>query len=359
MLDAINRASSHICFELYLIKSGNVTNQFIEALVLAADRGINVQILLDDFGARGLKSADRLRLQHKKISVRYYNPVDWGYNPFKWGARMGNMIRDHRKLLIINGKTVFVGGVGLIDEFAPTDPTQTAWRETMLEVTGAVTTDWQTLFNHQWQRCNGNKSALTSVAARPESDVGLPGRLTVSHGLARQETKRALMQHISKSQHHVWLATAYFVPSWRLRRLLRQAAHRQVDVRLLLPGAITDHPAVRYVSHRFYTRLLRAGVRIFELQNRMQHQKVALCDHWVSIGSSNFDRWNLRWNLEANQEVDGEPLSSEVMAMLKQDFADSREIQYQSWKQRPWYHHWLEFWWGWVSRLSIRIGKGK
>ena len=359
MLDVINQASISICFELYLIKSGKVASSFIAALVAAADRGVTIKILLDDFGARGLASKDRIRLKHEQISVRYYNPVRWGYNPIKWTARTvwaDNMVRDHRKLLIVDGKTVFTGGVGLADEFAPADVLQTGWRETMLEISGAVVADWQILFNHQWQHWGGNKKKLRRLAVKSEPEADLPGRVTISHGIVRQETKRALIQHIRKARHHIWIATAYFVPSWRLRRVLRQAAHRQVDVRLLLPGTITDHPAVRYAGHRFYARLLRAGVRVFELQGRMQHQKVAICDQWVSIGSSNFDRWNLRWNMEANQEVYGEPLSSAVMNMLRRDFENSLEIQYQRWSRRPWHHHWLEYWWGWISRLVSRIG---
>jgi len=322
MLDAINQAGSSICYELYLVKSGKVVSRFIDALVAAATRGVTIQILLDDFGARGLAAADRVRLKHENILVRYYNPI-------KLTARTDNIVRDHRKVLIVDGKIVFTGGAGLADEFAPADALQAGWRETMLEISGAVVADWQLLFNHQWQHWSGNKKRLRRLVVKPEPEADLPGRVTVSHGMVRQETKRALIQHIRKARHHIWIATAYFVPSWRLRRVLRQAAHRQVDVRLLLPGAITDHPAVRYAGHRFYTRLLRAGIRIFELQDRMQHQKVATCDQWVSIGSSNFDRWNLRWNMEANQEVNGEPLSSEVMAMLRQDFENSREILYQ------------------------------
>jgi len=354
MLAAINQAKSSICLELYLMSSGKVANRFIEALVAAANRGVTIQILLDDFGARGLATADRVHLKHENILVRYYNPIKL----IALNVWADNMVRDHRKLLIVDDKTAFTGGAGLADEFASTNALQTGWRETMLEISGTVVADWQTLFDHQWQLWGGNKKRLSRLVLKPEPEpeAELPGRVTVSHGVARQETKRSLINNIRKARCHIWIATAYFVPSWRLRRVLRQAAHRQVDVRLLLPGTLTDHPAVRYAGQRFYTRLLRAGIRIFELQDRMQHQKVAICDQWVSIGSSNFDRWNLRWNMEANQEVNGEPLSSEVMAMLRQDFDNSREIQYLDWKRRPWYHHWLEYWWGWISRLVSKIG---
>src|SRR5690606_26145988 len=111
------------------------------------------------------------------------------------------------------------------------------------------------------------------------------------------EVRRSFVRAVRAAGRRVWLATAYFVPSWKLRRALRRAAHRGVDVRLLLPGPITDHPGVRHAGRRLYSRLLRNGVHIFEYQPRFSHTKLMLCDDWVSTGSSNSDRWNLHWNL--------------------------------------------------------------
>jgi len=351
MLSAINLAREKICFENYLIKSGKISTEFINAFINASNRGVEIKILFDDFGSRELVPTDRSRLAHKNISVRYYNPV-------KLSAWNKNMIRDHRKLLIVDCDVAFVGGAGLADEFAVDGASWKSWRETMIKISGPVIDDWHSLFNQQWQHYTGVvNTPPEQVSSSRGIGSGQAGRVTFSNGIRRQETKRSLIQNIRKSRNHVWLATAYFVPSWRLRRVLRRAARRQVDVRLLLPGTITDHPAVRYVSHRFYGRLLRAGVRIFELRNRMQHQKVAVCDHWVSIGSSNFDRWNLRWNLEANQEILDREFSAQAMDMLKADFAESEEILLDDWLNRPWYDRLLEHWWGWVSWLAIKIGR--
>ena len=134
----------------------------------------------------------------------------------------------------------------------------------------------------------------------------------------------------------VWIMSAYFVPSRRFRKALRRAARRGVDVRLLVPGARTDHPWVRQAARRFYGKLLRNGVKIFEYQPRVLHGKMILCDEWVSVGSSNLDRWSFRWNLEANQEVADAGFADSAAALFGADFAESRALSRRSWRQRAW-----------------------
>ena len=112
--------------------------------------------------------------------------------------------------------------------------------------------------------------------------------------------------------------SAYFVPSQRFRKALRGAARRGVDVRLLVPGPLTDHPWVRHAARRFYGKLLRNGVRIFEFQTRVLHGKMTICDDWVSVGSSNLDRWSFKWNLEANQEIDNAAFAHSAAAGLRE-----------------------------------------
>ena len=164
-------------------------------------------------------------------------------------------------------------------------------------------------------------------------------------------------RHITHARHRVWFATAYFVPRWRIRRALKRAAKSGIDVRLLLPGPITDHPAVRYISHRLYGRLMKNGVRIFEYQPRFFHAKSVLCDDWVAIGSSNFDRWNLRWNLEANQEIIDEVVARQAKEMFEQDFSNSVEYSYEQWYRRSWFKRLLQWFWKQVEILSQKIGR--
>jgi len=139
---------------------------------------------------------------------------------------------------------------------------------------------------------------------------------------------------------------------------LRAAAKRGVDVRLLLPGPHTDHPAVRHAGRRFYRRLLHAGVRIYEYQPRFQHAKLALIDDWVTVGSSNLDRWNLRWNLEASQEIDAPDLAAATTELFVTDFGASQEYHAHTWGRRSWWSRVAEHFWGavdrWVDRQARR-----
>ncbi len=347
MLQAIDNARSHILLEIYLFESGQVADRFIHSLSAAAARGVQVCLLLDDFGARGLHHHDLLKLQQSGILLGYYNPL-------RYGRFRRNLLRDHRKLLIVDGHIAFTGGTGLTDEF-DTGHTPRAWHEVMLAIQGPVIADWQHLFEKNWNRWPGTPLQLAPIEASQEGNCR--GRVAINsptHG----DIKRSLINHLRGAEQRIWISTAYFIPSRKIRRLLRRAAKFGIDVRLLLPGPHTDHPAVRHAGRRFYARLLRNGVRIYEYQPRFLHAKVLLCDDWVSIGSSNIDRWNLRWNLEANQETLSLELAHEVRQMFEGDFLRSHEIKYENWYRRPWHRRLLEWFWGhidrWVERRTQR-----
>ena len=351
MLEAIEKAQRYVLLEIYLIESGAVAARFIDAFVLAARRGVTVKLLLDDFGALGLSPRDRERLVRGGVELLLYNPI-------RFSKHLRNMLRDHRKLLIVDGEVAFVSGAGIADEFdSPEDP-ERSWRETAARIRGPVLVDWQELFVRLWNRHAPKPLGLPVPAPLAEAD-DMRGRVTVSTALARQDIKRSLYNRVRHAKRRVWLATAYFVPSRKVRRALKQAARRGVDVRLLLPGSYTDHPAIRHAGRRFYTGLLRAGVRIFEYQPRFLHAKTILCDDWVSIGSSNLDRWNLRWNLEANQEVESAAFGDAVKMMFDEDFRNSIECLYETWRRRPWHARLREHLWGRVDMWLESLGRRK
>ena len=342
MLDAIRRASCQVVMEMYLVESGSITSQFSSALIEAARRGVTVQLLLDAFGCRALSGQDRARLVQGGVQLVFYNPLQLR-RPRK------NLLRTHRKFLVVDAVVAYVGGSGIADYFAG----ESGWRETMLEVRGPVVADWQTLFARNW--ANWSESPVLPPVQAPASGQDQRGRVVwTERGSTHLEINRALLNRTAGARRCVWIATAYFVPSRKVRRALCRAALRGVDTRLLLPGPVTDHPAVRFASRRFYARLLRHGVRIFEYRGRFMHSKVALTDNWCSIGSSNLDRWNLLWNLEATQEVDDRDFAGEVAQMLLADFRDSHEIDYRQWRQRSASHRLKEWLWGKVDILLSR-----
>jgi len=359
MLSAINSAQRTVLMEMYLVHSGSVLNRFLDAILLAAERGISIYLLFDDFGSAGFKTSDRERLTHSNIHCAYYNPL-FSHNIFLNLYRIilrrnvHSLYRNHRKLLVIDDTTAFVGGAGIVDEFVSDESTEPAWRETMIKIKGESVHDWSQLFKETWQLTN-NETLPISDHPVSEYSYNQSGHVSVNRIQRYSELLQSVNNQMYNAQQRIWFSTAYFVPGWKIRRRLKRAARSGIDVRLLLPGPISDHPAVRYVSQRFYHRLLRNGVRIFELQNRFLHSKCVLCDNWVSIGSSNFDRWNLRWNLEANQEISNERFATSIQQMFEHDFVNSIEITLDSWKKRSIYHQLLIWFWKKVEDLSHKI----
>jgi len=354
MLAAIECATEQVELELYLVEAGACAEAMVQALAHAAERGVRVRCLFDDYGSLAFTLRLRQRLTGAGVELRFYNRLSW-----RRGGR--NLYRDHRKLLLVDQSLAVVGGTGVTDEFWDPEADHSEWHEVMVEIVGPLVLDWQILFDRQWL-ANPHRTAW-----KPAADFGLQrlpkvpaqgegmGRVAYADARQHRDILHSLIRALNSGQRRIWLATPYFLPTWSVRRSLRRAAARGVDVRLLLTGPRTDHPSVRYAGHRYYPRLLKAGVRIFEYQPCFLHLKMVLVDDWVSIGSCNFDHWNLRFNLEANLEALDPPLTRAVTASFEADFTQSQEVSLEAWKQRPLWRRIKQRIWGWVDRLVVNL----
>ncbi|GHB24901.1 phospholipase D-like domain-containing protein [Salinicola rhizosphaerae] len=352
MREAIDGAERFLWIELYLMESGSLADRFIERLTAAVVRGVEVKLMLDGVGSMGLSRSDRRRLRDGGVALRFFNPLSV--------SRLGgNLMRDHRKLVVIDGETAFTGGFGIVDEFVD------AWYEVAVRIQGPVVQDWMRLFAYVWDspltRGRRQRDRLTQAFnALPEApaDTAGPirGRAIWGRGHRYQAIRLSLHGRISTARRRLWLCTPYFVPTLSLRRELARAAQRGIDVRLLLAGGHHDHPGVRYTAQRFYGRLLKAGVRIYEFQPNFIHAKFCVVDDWVSLGSCNFDHWSLQWNLEANQEIDDVTFAGHVAALFERNFAASERIDPDAWARRPRWQRVREWFFGtlnaWVTRLK-------
>lgn len=352
MLAAVDEAKHYLLLEMYLVKSGALFDQWLLALQAAADRGVKCYLLFDDYGCLELAPEQREALHHPNIQLRLYNPLST-HNPIKalyqllWRQLPHDLYRTHRKLLLIDGNTAFTGGSGICDEFV--DTRFGPWRETMVHFRGAVLGDWQAMFCDSWP------SLLTLPSLPPFKSSGQTMcRLVTANAKQHNNLQQTMLNLCNQAEQRIWLSTAYFTPSWKLRICLLAAIKRGVEVRLLLPGPHIDHPSIRHAGRRFYTRLLRRGVKIYEYQPRFLHAKALLCDNTSLLGSSNFDRWGLRWNLEANLEINDPKFAQQVEKMFAQDFAESELYDYHRWCQRSWMLRLQERFWGYIERLLTR-----
>lgn len=353
MLAAIAGARRQVALELYLVEDGACAEQLLESLVEAARRGVQVRCLFDGFGSLGLAQAARRRLL--EAGAQYQS-----YNPLTWRLRGRNFHRDHRKVLVVDGQTGFVGGAGATDDFWEPGRDASRWHDVMVRMSGPVVADWQALFDAQWSQ--GRRRHIWElplphrhprVPAPPVGD-GL-GRVAYSAARQHRDILAGLVRQIRRAEQRIDLATPYFLPTGKVRRALMRAARRGVRVRLLLTGRRTDNPPVRYAGQRFYHRLLKVGIEIHEYQPAFSHLKMVRVDDWVSVGSCNFDHWNLRWNLEGNLEAVDRALLEQVERCFEADFAASRRITLEAWRQRPWPKRLRQHLWGGLDRLVLYL----
>ncbi|MDB6090572.1 MAG: phospholipase [Gammaproteobacteria bacterium] len=328
MLQSIEAARAYVLLEMYLVESGIITGRFAEALGRAARRGVRVCVVFDAFGSLRLAASYRRSLVAAGVDLRTFNPI-------RLRARLHNFLRDHRKLLLVDGVTAFVGGAGLTDEFAIAARPGQPWRDLMVEISGPVVADWQRAFARTWRRTGGVPD-FPQPPSTIDIEDGADGRVALSEARERSVLANGVVRRIDAARTRAWIMSAYFVPSRRFRKALRVAARRGVDVRLLVPGPMTDHPWVRHAARRYYGKMLRNGVKIFEYQPRMLHAKMIVCDDWVSIGSSNLDRWSFKWNLEANQEIRNAAFAAVAVEVFEADCSKSEALSRRNWPQRAW-----------------------
>jgi len=341
MLDAINQAQTQVLFEVYLFESGSTADSFIKELCNAKKRGVAVFILLDEYGTRGLSDKDKDTLIKAGIEVLLYNPASF----FHFGR---SLKRDHRKLLAIDSNIAFIGGTGIIDDFNP-DITDNYWHDVMLKIQGHIVYDFIHSFNQIWNIC----SPITNLKNKPEikkiNQTENKSRVLISAGAEKNEIIRAIITHIRNSKKHVWLTSPYFISSWKIRRALRYAAKKGVDVRLIFPGPHSDHKWITHGIRRYYQRMLKANVAVYEYQPRFTHAKIILCDNWFTIGSSNLDRWNQFLNLDANIEIYDDVSHQQIINFFRNDFSKSELIILNKWNARSFLQHTKE----WISGVVI------
>lgn len=341
MLEAIRAAASSVHMETFIFSNDEIGEQFVDALEERARAGIQVRLLLDAVGSSDFGDDNKKRLEAAGAHVEFVKPV-------KLNKLRKVHLRTHRKVLILDGKSAFTGGICIDDAWQGNADRPDRWRETMIRVDGPVVRQMQVAFSRAWFESTGNllsdKTLYPPIAAEGEQLCQLAD--VNPEGFNR--TARLLyLVALESTQHQIDITNSYFVPDSSLQRALERAARRGVKVRLLLPGRHTDSGPVRHAGRRYYSDLLKAGIEIYEYQPAQLHAKTFVVDKlWASVGSTNLDRRSLAWNSESNLNIFDAGFAAEMEAMFERDLAKSHQLTLEQWKKRPFSERWKEFFYG-------------
>ncbi|MDR3368995.1 cardiolipin synthase [Rhodoferax sp.] len=357
MLEAISGAQDNINMESYIIEDDATGQKFAQALLKQQRRGVQVNLIYDSVGSLNTPKLFFDELAQAGVEVLEFNPI----NPLAshGGAWLINN-RDHRKLLIVDGRTAFIGGINIssvyssgsiIHSMAKAATGDGAWRDTDLQLDGPVVAEFQKLFMQTWTKQHGKalmaknynpvlapmgKDIVRAIGGTPDDPFSL--------------VYLTLISAIDNAEKQVFLTNAYFVPDPQLMQALIDAAERGVDVRLILPS-YSDSSLVFHAGRSQYARLLAGGVHIYERQGALLHAKTAMIDGvWSTVGSSNLDWRSFMDNDEVNAVILGRDFAQQMAAMFALDQAASRPINPQTWANRPLQFKLKE----WLARLWER-----
>lgn len=332
MLEAISGAQLTVDFETYIYWSGEIGRKFAEALAERARGGIKVHVLVDWLGSQKMDNAAVELMEAAGVKFRKYRPLRW-YNL----GRVNN--RTHRKLLIVDGRIGFTGGVGIADEWSGDAEDATHWRDNHYRIEGPAVAQMQAAFTDNWTKVSGWVLHGDLYFPPPQNKGPMLAQVFQSSSEGGSESMHLMyLLSIAAATRTIDLAMAYFVPDRVTREALVGAIKRGVRVRLILPNQLTDADFVRSASRADWGPLLAAGALIHEYQPTLYHVKLLVVDGlWSSVGSTNFDARSFRLNDEANLNVYDRAFAASQTVSFEKDLQQSRRITYEQWLARPWY----------------------
>jgi len=330
MLEAIEAAKKTITFETYIYWSGKTGKRFADALSARAKAGVHVHILLDWVGSQKMDEVLLDEMRAAGIEIYKYHPLHW-YTL----DRLNN--RTHRKLLVVDGRIGFTGGVGIADEWEGHAQDVNHWRDTHYRIEGPAVAQMQAAFADNWMKVSGAVLHGSDYFPAIESVGELQAQVFKSSADGGAESMHLMyLLSVASARETIDLSMAYFVPDDLALGALVEALKRGVRIRIIMPGPVTDAALVRRASRAKWGTILAAGAELYEFQPTMFHCKVLVVDGlWTSVGSTNFDERSFRLNDEANLNVYDREFARRQRADFEADLARSRRITFEAWRDRP------------------------
>ena len=330
MLQAIHGARRTIDLESYIYWSGDIGQQFADALTERARAGVKVRVLLDWFGSHRMKQEYIDEMGRGGVEIMRYHEPHW------YPVQRLNT-RTHRKLLVVDGRVGFTGGVGIADQWTGDAQDADHWRDTHYRIEGPAVAQLQAAFADNWTKMSGDVLHGDPYFPELKPAGSSPAQMFKSSIEGGAESMQLMyMLSLAAASQSIDLSMAYFIPVPLAMDELLAAIRRGVRVRILLPGSHTDSKMVRAASRSYWGRILQAGGEIYEYQPTMFHCKVLVVDGlWVSVGSTNFDTRSFRLNDEANLNVYDREFARRQTEQFEQDLKRARRITYEEWRDRP------------------------
>ena len=327
--EAIQKATSEILLETYILRDDETGRSILKLLGEAASRGVQIKVLADAYGSWGTRDSFWKKMKELGIENRLYHP---------FGSHLrGLFIRDHRKIIVIDQQISFVGGMNIANEYGSSRKHKNrTWRDTHVMIKGSTALEFVKIFSQNWEQSGGTPIPLFPVKyGNPGSVEALVLNSSFKEG--NDQSAHAFSTVVSGSQNRLWITNSYFAPNKTVITLLKNAAKRGVDVRLLLQGQ-TDMPLLRLAGQGNYTELLANGIRIFEYQSAILHAKTIVIDDKISIvGSSNLDYRSIYFNAECDLLMVDRNIATHMKEAFLEDLVQSIEIYEISWNSRSIY----------------------
>ena len=328
MFESIDGARSCIALEMYVVADDGTGREFLSHLIQAAKRGVQVMVLIDAWGSWELSDSfwDGLRAAGGKL--RWFHPIGRGLLPF----------RNHRKMLLVDDRTVFIGGMNIADEYYRGAGGGAPWRDNVLEITGGEVAGLRRSFMRMWRKADSPLRRFLLLRRwrehAPRTREGSVWFLESGPDDPLRPVRRAYRQVIHGAERSIDLAMGYFYPHGRMMRALRRAVTRGVRVRLLFPEK-TDVPIARWAARGLYGRLLRAEIEVWEYKPSMMHAKLAIADDTVIAGSANMDIRSGRINYELVAVVTDAGLAAAARRDFEDDLRQAVQVRLEDWRKRP------------------------
>jgi len=331
MLEAIRAAEQTINFATYVYWTGSIAPEFAEALAERAEAGVEVNVLLDAVGAAKMDRSLVDRLERSGATVAWFRPPRW-YTLHKLNNR------THRKILVVDGRVGFTGGVGIAEEWTGDGEDPGHWRDTHVKVEGPAVRDLLGGFLDNW--AEATRCILSGGEHLPDVQGFEDGvQVQVTRSTAEKgstDAEHLFYAAIACARERIWVTTSYFAPRRAFVEALCAASARGVDVRVLTNGPHIDKQVVRQAGHLTYERMLACGGRIFEYQRTMLHAKVLIVDaNWATVGSINFDNRSFALNDELDLSVRDRAVVAELERHFRTDLDDAVELDLAAWRARP------------------------